>query len=352
MKLPSENYLFSSNWNSPSNIALVKYWGKRDNQIPENSSVSFSLSESHTNTEVNILQSSGKEIPSFEFFFEGQRQLAFEDKISVFFERVLEFIPEVSRLQLQINSSNTFPHSSGIASSASAMSALSLALLDLEQEVTGKSMAQQDFLRTASIMSRLGSGSAARSVYGGYTMWGNLEEITESSDEYAIPLNKKVHKDFMSMYDSILIVEAGSKSVSSSKGHLLMKDNPYAPVRYKMANENTRALLKVLEDGDFEKFISLVESEAMTLHALMMASSPWFILMQANTIKLIKKIVDFRKQNAVPVCFTLDAGPNIHLLYPESVRSKVVSFIESELLEYLANARWIDDKLGDGPKKL
>jgi diphosphomevalonate decarboxylase len=352
MKIPSEKFLFSSNWKSPSNIALVKYWGKRNNQIPENTSVSFSLSESFTNTEVNILQSSGNEIPSFEFFFEGQRQLTFEEKISVFFDRVKDYIPEVSRLPLQISSSNTFPHSSGIASSASAMSALSLALLDLEQQVSGKSMTQQDFLRTASIMSRLGSGSAARSVYGGYTMWGKLEEIKESSDEYAIPLNKKVHQDFMTMYDSILIVEAGSKSVSSTKGHLLMKDNPYAPVRYKMANENTRTLLKVLEEGDFEKFITLVESEAMTLHALMMASSPWFILMQANTIKLIKKIVDFRKQNAVPVCFTLDAGPNIHLLYPDNVRASVVNFIENELLEHLANARWIDDKIGSGPEKL
>lgn len=352
MKKPSEKFLFSANWKSPSNIALIKYWGKRGNQIPENTSVSFSLSESFTNTQVNILQSSGNEFPSFEFFFEGHRQLTFEDKISVFFERVKEFIPEVSRLPLQINSSNTFPHSSGIASSASAMSALALALLDLEQQVSGQTMTPQNFLRTASIMSRLGSGSAARSVYGGYTMWGKHEEMPESSDEYAIPLNTMVHKDFMSMYDSILIVEAGTKSVSSTKGHLLMKDNPYAPVRYKMANENTRTLLKVLEEGDFEKFITLVESEAMTLHALMMASSPWFILMQANTIKLIKKIVDFRKQNAVPVCFTLDAGPNIHLLYPETVRARVLSFIENELIEHLANASWIDDKLGDGPEKL
>jgi diphosphomevalonate decarboxylase len=352
MKIPSEKFLFSSNWKSPSNIALVKYWGKRNNQIPENTSVSFSLSESFTNTEVNILQSPGNEIPSFEFFFEGQRQLTFEDKISIFFERVREFIPEVSRLPLKINSSNTFPHSSGIASSASAMSALSLALLDLEQQVSGKSLAQKDFLRTASVMSRLGSGSASRSVYGGYAMWGQLEEITESSDEYAIPLNKMVHKDFMTMYDSILIVEAGTKSVSSTKGHLLMKDNPYAPVRYKMANENTRTLLTVLEEGDFEKFISLVESEAMTLHALMMASSPWFILMQANTVELIKKIVDFRKQNAVPMCFTLDAGPNIHLLYPEKVRGSVLNFINNELLDHLANARWIDDKIGSGPEKI
>jgi diphosphomevalonate decarboxylase len=352
MKIPSEKFLFSSNWKSPSNIALVKYWGKRNNQIPENTSVSFSLSESFTNTEVNILQSPGNEIPSFEFFFEGQRQLTFEDKISIFFERVREFIPEVSRLPLKINSSNTFPHSSGIASSASAMSALSLALLDLEQQVSGKSLAQKDFLRTASVMSRLGSGSASRSVYGGYAMWGQLEEITESSDEYAIPLNKMVHKDFMTMYDSILIVEAGTKSVSSTKGHLLMKDNPYAPVRYKMANENTRTLLKVLEEGDFEKFISLVESEAMTLHALMMASSPWFILMQANTVELIKKIVDFRKQNAVPMCFTLDAGPNIHLLYPEKVRGSVLNFINNELLDHLANSRWIDDKIGSGPEKI
>jgi diphosphomevalonate decarboxylase len=352
MKIPTEKLLFSSTWKSPSNIALVKYWGKRKNQIPENPSISFSLSKSYSHTQVNVLQPVSKEIPSYEFFFEGQRQLAFEDKISVFLKRVYEYIPAVSGLRLQIKSSNTFPHSSGIASSASAMSALSLALLDLEQLVSGKYLAHQDFLKTASIMSRLGSGSAARSVYGGYTMWGKLEEMDESSDEYAIPVNKMVHQNFKSMYDSILIVEAGSKSVSSTMGHSLMKNNPYAPVRYKMAIDNTISLLKILKEGDFEKFIALVESEAMTLHALMMASSPWFILMQANTIKLIKKIVDFRKQNAVPLCFTLDAGPNIHLIYPEKARPKVLSFIENELLEHLSNSRWIDDKIGDGPEKL
>ncbi len=346
------NNFASSAWKSPSNIALVKYWGKKDVQIPCNSSLSVTITRSHTVTRTEIIEKPGKQGPGFEFYFEGVRQPAFEQKIQDFFQRVERFIPAVSRNFLRINSRNTFPHSSGIASSASAMSALSLTLLDLEEQIGGRKFSREEFFRNASIMARLGSGSASRSVYGGYTVWGYNDSLEKSSDEYAIPVNHLVHKSFMNLYDSILIVEPGAKAVSSTKGHALMENNPYAPARYQMANRHTGALLGILSMGDFDGFIDIVEYEAMTLHALMMASSPWYILMQPATIQMIRKIVDFRKQNAVPLCFTLDAGPNIHLIYPQQSRIKVLDFIKDELIQHCPDGRWIDDKLGDGPEKM
>jgi diphosphomevalonate decarboxylase len=352
MKNPSEKILLSSSWKSPSNIALVKYWGKKDKQIPRNSSLSFSLSESVTTTKVDVMETLRAETSHFEFYFEGKRQPSFEPKILAFFERVANFIPNSLKYKLIIHSENTFPHSSGIASSASAMSALSLSMLDLEQQLSGKKMSEEEFNKSASVMSRLGSGSASRSVFGGYALWGYNREVPGSSDEFAINVNQNIHEIFRELHDSILIVEAGSKAVSSTKGHSLMDSNPYAGIRYSLANQNTAQLLKLLQSGDMDAFISIVEAEAMTLHALMMASSPWFLLMQPNTIQLISKIVTFRKQSAVPLCFTLDAGPNIHLIYPSTVRNKVLEFIETDLLGFCSNGQWIDDKIGSGPEKL
>lgn len=344
--------LKSSTWKSPSNIALVKYWGKKEMQIPCNSSLSFSLSSSHTVTSVEVTPEGTSSEPGFGFYFEGVRQPSFEPKISEFLRRVKGFLPALSQVFLRISSRNTFPHSSGIASSASSMSALSLALLDLEESISGVKLSKEEFFKRASVMARLGSGSASRSVYGGYTVWGQTNALKDSSDEFAIPINDLVHKNFNDIYDSILIVESGAKAVSSTKGHALMENNPYASARYQIANNNTGILLEILKKGDFEAFSEIVESEAMMLHALMMASKPWFILMQPATIEMIRKIIDFRKQNAVPVCFTLDAGPNIHLLYPQKSRTRVLDFINGELRRYCPEGRWIDDKLGKGPEKL
>jgi diphosphomevalonate decarboxylase len=131
-----------------------------------------------------------------------------------------------------------------------------------------------------------------------------------------------------------------------------MEGNPYAPARYAQANENIKTLLAALKSGDLDTFINITESEALQLHALMMCSHPSYILMKPNTLNLINEIREFREETKIPLCFTLDAGPNVHLLYPEREAEKVEYYIRNVLVDYCDHDRWIADHVGDGPKKL
>ena len=337
-------------WQSPSNIALVKYWGKHGKQLPQNPSISFTLSECRSETFIGFEKADSF---GFRFFFEGKENPAFGAKIEKFLLDHQVFFPFVDQLHLTVESRNTFPHSSGIASSASSMSAFVMGLLETESKLVGPSTGSGTLeLQKASYFSRLASGSAARSVYPKMALWGATDCYKGSSDEYAVPLENDIHPIFKTYRDSILIVSGETKSVSSRAGHGLMESNPYAPARYAQANENIKNLLSAMKSGDLETFISITESEALQLHALMMCSNPSFILMKPNTLNLINEIRNFREETKIPLCFTLDAGPNIHLLYPESEAEIVESFIKHELVNYCAEGRWIADHVGDGPKKL
>lgn len=332
-------------WQSPSNIALVKYWGKRGKQLPQNPSISFTLSECRSETFVTFEKADRF---GFRFFFEGKENPAFGAKIEKFLLDNQAFFPFINQLHLMVESCNTFPHSSGIASSASSMSAFVMCLLDIENQI----VAQQFDFQKASYFSRLASGSAARSVYPKMALWGATPCFEGSSDEYAVSLENEIHSVFKTYRDSILIVSGETKSVSSRAGHGLMEGNPYAPARYARANENIENLLVALKSGDMDTFINITESEALQLHALMMCSNPSFILMKPNTLCIIEAVRNFRNETQIPLCFTLDAGPNVHLLYPESEAEKVENFIKSELITYCNQGRWIADHVGDGPKKL
>lgn len=332
-------------WQSPSNIALVKYWGKRGKQLPQNQSISFTLSECRSETFVTFEKADRF---GFRFFFEGKETPAFGAKIEKFLLENQMFFPFINQLHLMVESCNTFPHSSGIASSASSMSAFVMCLLDIENQI----VSQQFDFQKASYFSRLASGSAARSVYPKMALWGATPCFEGSSDEYAVSLENDIHSVFKTYRDSILIVSGETKSVSSRAGHGLMEGNPYAPARYARANENIENLLVALKSGDMDTFINITESEALQLHALMMCSNPSFILMKPNTLCIIEAVRNFRNETQIPLCFTLDAGPNVHLLYPESEAEKVENFIKSELITYCNQGRWIADHVGDGPKKL
>ena len=337
-------------WASPSNIALVKYWGKRGKQIPQNPSISFTLSECRSETFVAYEKA---ETFGFRFFFDGKENPAFGAKIEKFLLDYQAFFPFINQLNLTVESRNTFPHSSGIASSASSMSAFVMGLIEIETMLVGLSTGSLTLdLCKASYLSRLASGSAARSVFPKMALWGATPYYEGSSDEYAVSLENDIHPVFKTYHDSILIVSGETKSVSSRAGHALMEGNPYAPARYAQANENIKNLLAALTTGDSDTFINITESEALQLHALMMCSNPSYILMKPNTLNLISEIRRFREETKIPLCFTLDAGPNVHLLYPEKEADRVVDFIQSVLVTYCNEGRWIADNVGDGPKKL
>lgn len=343
----------SASWESPSNIALVKYWGKHGIQLPNNPSLSFSLNNTLTRTSVEYTSEKSVSGISLEFYFERKRNPEFEERIIRYFQLLSVDMPFLSQLHFVINSKNTFPHSSGIASSASAFSALALCLCSIENQLFGTLQYKDQFFNKASFLARLGSGSACRSVYPGLVVWGETSSLKGSSDEFAVTMEEdEIHPLFNNLHDSILIVSSKSKSVKSSAGHSLMNDHPFADNRYDQAGKNLTAIIKALQTGDFERFANITETEALSLHAMMMTSSPSYLLLKPESLRIIEKVRKLRSEKSIPFCFTIDAGPNIHLIYPGDNKNEIRDFIESELLLYCEQNYWIDDYMGPGPLEI
>lgn len=340
----------SFEWSAPSNIALVKYWGKKENQVPANPSISFTLNNCKTITKLSYDLRENDDNFSFDLLFEGQPKESFRPKIEKFFERVADYLPFLKDYHFTIDTQNTFPHSSGIASSASGMAALAMNLMSLEKHLNPE-MTEEYFYQKASFLARLGSGSAGRSVKGNVVIWGEHETTPDSSNLYGIPF-EGAHEIFSDYQDTILLVDKGEKQVSSTVGHDLMHGHPFAEQRFAQAHENLSAMKAALSSGDVETFMKITESGALTLHAMMMTSMPYFILMKPNTLEIINRIWTFRSETNIPVCFTLDAGANVHVLYPENVSSKVLDFIKNELVGYCQNSQYICDEIGTGAAKL
>ncbi|WP_395045207.1 diphosphomevalonate/mevalonate 3,5-bisphosphate decarboxylase family protein [Flavobacterium sp.] len=338
-------------WSSPSNIALVKYWGKKDNLIPANPSISFTLNNCKTITKLLFEKKFNSTEFSFDLLFEGKPKEDFKPKISKFLERIEKYCPYIKNYHFTIDTKNTFPHSSGIASSASGMAALAMNIMSLEKLLTPE-ISDDFFYEKASFLARLGSGSACRSIKGSVVVWGEHEEIKESSDLFGIDFSSNIHSNFNHYQDTILLVDKGEKQVSSTVGHDLMHNHPFAEKRFSQAYHNLSTIKGVLTNGNLEDFIKIVESEALTLHAMMMTSMPYFILIKPNTLEIINKIWKFRNETKIPVCFTLDAGANVHVLYPENVRVETLQFIKDELVGYCQNGQYICDEIGFGSQKL
>jgi len=343
---------YTSSWRSPSNIALIKYWGKHGVQLPRNPSLSFTLSISHTDMTLRVVLEATN--PGLIVLFNGVPKPSFEPKIKSYFDRIQGHIPWVDHASIEIDSLNTFPHAAGIASSASAMSALALCLEDIDGQIENRPEKKDDqWWSKVSALARLGSGSACRSVFPVAALWGKMKDVNGSSDEYAIPWKDDIIPFFHDYQDTILIVNSDEKRVSSSVGHELMSGLAYATTRYEVAEKNAHQLINCMRSKpELDQFITICESEALQLHALMMSGDNPFILMQPNTISIINEIWRFRKESQVPVCFTLDAGPNVHLLYPAAYKKIVLDWIDNNLKQYCADGQYILDQVGSGPEKL
>ena len=162
-------------WNSPSNIAIVKYWGKKENQIPQNPSISFTLSKCYTTTSVEFKPKKNKDSDII-FEFENEINHPFGQKIRLFISSIEKYFKFLNNHDIHIKSKNNFPHSSGIASSASAMSALSSCLVDFEYLNSNKKSSLY-YINKKSFIARLGSGSASRSIEGPISLWGTIRLV-------------------------------------------------------------------------------------------------------------------------------------------------------------------------------
>ncbi len=222
-------------------------------------------------------------------------------------------------------------------------------LVDLKRQIEGEEIENELFLKLASTMARLGSGSASRSLYGPMALWGK-SSFYESSDEYAVCF-PHIHESFSSIRDAILIVDSGPKSVSSTEGHGLMLKHPFASTRFDIAQKNLSEIVNVIQNGDWPSFGEIIENEALQLHALMMTSRPYFILIKPQTLHLINSLREYRRKNQAQIYFTLDAGPNLHLIYPSEESKKVEHFVNEFCRPHLETELVLYDLMGKGPRK-
>jgi diphosphomevalonate decarboxylase len=201
--------------------------GETRRTITKQSFSSLTLSDASTTTSISLKKKRSKKPIDLDFSFEGKKNPAFSAKILTYLTGIQKEFNFLSEQRIIVDSENSFPHSAGIASSASSMSAMALCLMSLKATTEKKMYNYDTFLQQASGFARLGSGSASRSIYPEFSVWGKTTTVPGSSDKYAIPFPINYHNDFSDMEDSILIVNESEKSVSSQSRTCFDERSPY-----------------------------------------------------------------------------------------------------------------------------
>ena len=278
------------------NIAFIKYWGNRDDalRLPSNGSISMNLSGMETRTSVRF----DPELQQDCFTLNGEAQ------VGAPLQRVSQFLDHVRKLSgsgcfARVSSSNNFPTGAGIASSASAFSALALAA----SKAAGLDLSQKDLSRLA----RLGSGSACRSIPDGFAEWLPGEDDGSS---YAVSI---APPDYWDLADAIAVISQDHKPVGSSAGHRLAHTSPLNAGRVTEAPERLATCREALLNRDFERFAEVVELDSHYMHAVMRTSTPPLVYWEPATEVLLWQVWQWRKRGHA-VCATVDAGPNVHVL--------------------------------------
>jgi diphosphomevalonate decarboxylase len=292
MKTPSATAIANPN------IAFIKYWGNRDDvlRLPSNGSISMNLDGLFTRTTVTF--SASFETDTLRI---GNRPVSGPglERVSNFLDLVRQLAG--TNLHAEVVSDNNFPSGAGIASSAAAFAALAVAA----SHAAGIVLTQRELSRLA----RRGSGSASRSVPGGFVEWqaGEADE-----DSYAFSIAPPEHWD---MADCVAIVSAGHKKTGSTEGHALAGTSPLQVARVADADRRLDLCRHTILERDFETFASIVELDSDMMHAVMITSSPGLFYWQPASITVMGAVREWRA-NGLPVCYTVDAGPNIHVICP------------------------------------
>ncbi|MFZ2095652.1 MAG: diphosphomevalonate decarboxylase [Anaerolineales bacterium] len=278
------------------NIALIKYWGDMDQNlhIPANGSISMNLAELHTGTTVSFDPST----PHDRLWING------EENMGNSLERVSSFLNRVRQMAgiatfATVDSQSNFPMSAGLASSASAFAALSLAA----SRAAGLRLDERELSRLA----RIGSGSACRSIPGGFVEWqaGHNDE-----DSYAYSI---VPPEYWDLVDCIALVSQEEKTISSSTGHSLASTSPIQSVRLADTPRRLKLCREAIIERDFDKLAEVVELDSNLMHTVMITSSPPLLYWQGTTVTIMQAVQSWRKAG-LQVCYTIDAGPNVHVL--------------------------------------
>jgi diphosphomevalonate decarboxylase len=283
---------------SCANIALVKYWGNANQalRLPANASLSMNMAGLTSTTTVVF----DGELETDEVFLDGGRLTGDgRARVVAHLDRVRELAGR--ELRARVISRNNFPSGAGLASSASGFAALTLAAT----AAAGLALSELEL----SALARLGSGSASRSVPGGFVEW---RPAARHEDSYGVSI---APPDHWALADVIAIVVADHKHVGSTSGHGLVGTSPLQAARVASTPERFEACKAALLARDFAALASVVELEALTMHAVMMTSDPPLFYWAPVTLTLMTAARAWR-ENGLPVAFTIDAGPNVHCLCP------------------------------------
>ena len=292
-----------------SNIALIKYWGNRDDRLrlPSTGSISMNLDSLYARTDVTFDPTLASD--TLELNAQPTHGPALV-RVQAFLDLVRSMAPNT--LHAHVVSENNFPMGAGIASSAAAFAALSLAAT----HALGMQLSEQQLSRLA----RRGSGSACRSIPAGFVEWQAGETDSES---YAFSLARPEHWDLV---DCIAIVSRQTKGIGSSEGHSLADTSPIQPARLTGAPQRLEICRRAIQDRDFTTLAQVAELDSHLMHAVMMTSQPALLYWSPASIAVMQAVHTWRK-DGLPTFYTLDAGPNVHVICPAEAANQVVSLL-------------------------
>ena len=294
-----------------ANIAFIKYWGNRDAQLrlPVNGSISMNLGGLFTKTTVSFQPSLGMDeliINGHEVTGKGLERVS----------AILDIVRLASGLGIkaEVISENNFPTGAGIASSAAAFAALAMA----STKAAGLDWSEAAISRLA----RLGSGSASRSIPAGFVEW---RMGTDDLDSYAVSIVPPGH---WALADCVAIVSAGHKAIGSTEGHVLAPSSPLQAARVVDAPRRLSLCRQAVLERDFGLLATTIEQDSDIMHAVMMTSRPALFYWKPATLAVMDAVREWRA-SSLPVAYTIDAGPNVHVICEESSAAQVAELLKA-----------------------
>ena len=323
---------------APANIAFIKYWGARDldRAIPMNTSISMTLEHCVTQCTVETLDHGGEDEvwlaePDGGF---GTPDPDFARRMRAQLDRVRQWAGR--KEPLRVATRNTFPTAGGLASSASGFAALTLAAIG----AFGKKTSPRDLSLLAR---RSGSGSACRSVFGGFVEWAANAGNGSDEESYARQIADADHWD---LRDVIAVVEIGPKTVSSIEGHKLATTSPYYTKRLELIPDRVERVRKAIRERDLDALGPVIEEEAIDLHLITMSSHPPIFYWSPGSLAVLRAVRELR-QEGLAAWATMDAGANVHVICDADSEDEV-----AERLEDLPAVGFvIRDGVGPGPEQ-
>jgi len=321
---------------APANIAFIKYWGARDlaSATPMNTSISMTLEHCVTRCTVETLDHGGEDE-----VWRAEPDGGFGTPEPEFARRVREQLDRIRlwagrKEPVRVVTRNSFPTAGGLASSASGFAALTLAAAG----AFGKKASTKELSLLAR---RSGSGSASRSVYGGFVEWPAPQSASGDDDSYARQIADADHWDLRNV---IAVVEIGPKTIPSIEGHRRAASSPYYTKRLELLPDRLDKVRRAIRERDLAALGPVLEQEAIDLHLIAMSCHPPIFYWSPGTLAVLRAVRELR-QEGLAAWATMDAGANVHVICDSDSEDDV-----AERLEDLPAVGFvIRDGVGPGP---